>query len=69
MAAINSNLREAVKYAANENQKLMLKDYIESFEHGSVAAHIEGLSTSSLLIIHSLSSLVTNGARFSSEIC
>ncbi|KAH8915505.1 aflatoxin-detoxifizyme [Atractiella rhizophila] len=42
MAKVVSFLEEAVKWAKDENQAGMLKDYITSFRTGSMSAHREG---------------------------
>ena len=34
MADVVTSMSEAVKYAANENQKAMVVDYIEHFKYG-----------------------------------
>lgn len=39
---VSSALTEAEKFAANENQRNMLKNYIASFTRGSLDAHKEG---------------------------
>lgn len=39
---VASGLTEAEKYSANDNQRNMLKQYIESFSKGSLDAHKEG---------------------------
>lgn len=38
---VNENLKKAKEYAANDTQRKMLEKYIESFETGSIEAHIE----------------------------
>uniref|UniRef100_A0A9J7XLW0 Dipeptidyl peptidase 3 n=1 Tax=Cyprinus carpio carpio TaxID=630221 RepID=A0A9J7XLW0_CYPCA len=42
MEKVCQNLEKAKDYAANENQKRMLEEYIRSFTCGSVEAHKEG---------------------------
>uniref|UniRef100_A0AAY4ARL4 Dipeptidyl peptidase 3 n=1 Tax=Denticeps clupeoides TaxID=299321 RepID=A0AAY4ARL4_9TELE len=42
MEKVSQNLEKAKAYAANENQKRMLEEYIKSFTFGSVNAHKEG---------------------------
>ncbi|KAI2651282.1 Dipeptidyl peptidase 3 [Labeo rohita] len=42
MEKVCQNLEKAKAYAANENQKKMLEEYIRSFSCGSVDAHKEG---------------------------
>lgn len=42
LTKVNESLLAASEYAATENQKQMLIDYVESFEHGDIAAHKEG---------------------------
>ncbi|KAG5642191.1 hypothetical protein DXG03_003429 [Asterophora parasitica] len=39
LQAANEALREAKKYAANDNQKAMIQGYIKSFETGSIQDH------------------------------
>lgn len=39
---VNASLSRAAEYAATDNQKNMLLDYVESFEHGSVDKHKDG---------------------------
>lgn len=41
MAEIAKNIKHAIPYTANENQKEMLKNYFDSFETGSIDAHKE----------------------------
>jgi dipeptidyl-peptidase-3 len=41
MAEIAKNIKAATPFAANENQKEMLKNYFDSFETGSINAHKE----------------------------
>ncbi|XP_051960515.1 dipeptidyl peptidase 3-like [Xyrauchen texanus] len=42
MEKVSQNLEKAKAYAANENQKRMLEEYVRSFTFGSVEAHKEG---------------------------
>lgn len=42
MSEVVKCLREAVFYAANENQREMLTHYVDSFQHGSIEAHKQG---------------------------
>lgn len=42
LAKVNAALTEASKYARDGNQAGMLKDYVESFEHGDIEAHKDG---------------------------
>ncbi|XP_051956429.1 dipeptidyl peptidase 3 [Xyrauchen texanus] len=42
MEKVSQNLEKAKGYAANENQKRMLEEYVRSFTFGSVEAHKEG---------------------------
>ena len=42
LANVVKNLELASKEAANENQRNMLKDYVESFSTGSLDAHKDG---------------------------
>ncbi|BGP24644.1 hypothetical protein JCM10295v2_003562 [Rhodotorula toruloides] len=42
LAKVNAALAEAGKYAANDNQREMLKHYAKSFETGDIEAHKEG---------------------------
>ncbi|XP_041976229.1 dipeptidyl peptidase 3 isoform X2 [Aricia agestis] len=39
---VNENLEKAVQYAANDNEKNMLKHYISSFKEGDLNEHKEG---------------------------
>jgi dipeptidyl-peptidase-3 len=39
---VNAALKEAEKYARDGNQSGMLKDYVQSFEHGDIEAHKDG---------------------------
>lgn len=39
---VNQYLEEAMKYAANDNEKQMLKHYIESFHKGDLNGHKNG---------------------------
>ncbi|BGP16175.1 hypothetical protein JCM10213_001391 [Rhodosporidiobolus nylandii] len=39
---VNASLKEAAKHARDENQKGMLQDYEECFEHGDIEAHKNG---------------------------
>lgn len=41
MARVVDGLRQALPHVASDTQKVMLERYIESFELGSVAAHVE----------------------------
>jgi dipeptidyl-peptidase-3 len=36
---VNDNLKTAMKYCANQTQENMLKEYIVSFENGSIDKH------------------------------
>uniref|UniRef100_A0A8C9TQ51 Dipeptidyl peptidase 3 n=1 Tax=Scleropages formosus TaxID=113540 RepID=A0A8C9TQ51_SCLFO len=42
MKKVSENLEKAQAYAANENQRRMLEEYVRSFTFGSVEAHKEG---------------------------
>ncbi|KAG5652743.1 hypothetical protein H0H81_003884 [Sphagnurus paluster] len=42
LKAVNEALREAKKYAANDNQKEMIEGYIKSFDSGSIQDHKDG---------------------------
>ncbi|KAM9451195.1 dipeptidyl peptidase 3 isoform 1-T3 [Clarias gariepinus] len=42
MEKVSQNLEKAKAYAANENQRQMMEEYIRSFTYGSVDAHKEG---------------------------
>ncbi|BGP32071.1 hypothetical protein JCM10296v2_003850 [Rhodotorula toruloides] len=42
LAKVNAALAQAGKYAANDNQREMLKHYAKSFETGDIEAHKEG---------------------------
>lgn len=39
---VNQDLTEAIKYAANDTEKEMLKEYVKSFKTGSLDAHKNG---------------------------
>ena len=41
MRQIADSLHQAIPYAANENQRKMLEQYVESFKSGSIDAHKE----------------------------
>lgn len=42
MKLVAQNLEKAEEYAANENEKSMLKEYVKSFKLGSIPAHKDG---------------------------
>lgn len=42
MLKVNDNLSKAMNYAANDNEKSMLENYITSFKDGSLNAHKDG---------------------------
>ncbi|XP_023951695.1 dipeptidyl peptidase 3 isoform X2 [Bicyclus anynana] len=42
LSLVNENLNKAVEYAANDNEKNMLKHYINSFKEGDLNEHKEG---------------------------
>lgn len=42
LSLVNENLSKAIEYAANDNEKNMLKHYINSFREGDLDEHKEG---------------------------
>ncbi|XP_071490506.1 dipeptidyl peptidase 3-like [Diadema antillarum] len=42
MAGVVDNLRKAGEWAANENERAMMENYVKSFSNGSIDAHKEG---------------------------
>ncbi|CAH2266916.1 jg8821 [Pararge aegeria aegeria] len=42
LSLVNENLNKAIKHAANDNERNMLKHYINSFKEGDLSEHKEG---------------------------
>lgn len=42
LEVVTQNLEQAAKYAANDNERQMLKEYVTSFQTGSIPAHKDG---------------------------